>query len=65
MFIFNVEYAGKVHVPVDEQHNRIVGGRPANRTQFPWQVAIIIDSATFCGGALIDNRTVLTAAHCV
>ena len=61
-FIY-VEYAGKVHVPVDDQH-RITGGQTASRGQFPWQVALIIDNAYFCGGSLISNLWVLTAAHC-
>jgi secreted trypsin-like serine protease len=65
MFVFNVENAGKVHVPLDKQHQRITGGSAADRGQFPWQAAIIIDSTYFCGGSLISNRIVLTAAHCV
>jgi len=59
------EYAGKVHVPVDEQHQRITGGSTAVPGQFPWQAALIIDYSLFCGGCLISNTTVLTAAHCV
>jgi secreted trypsin-like serine protease len=41
-----------------------VGGAAATRGQFPWQVAIHIDSAYLCGGSLILNDWVLTAAHC-
>jgi hypothetical protein len=36
----------------------------AYRGQFPWQVAIAIDDASFCSGSLISNLWVLTAAHC-
>ena len=57
-------FAGKVHVPLKEQANRITGGSPAARGQFPWQVALIINGASFCGGSLIIDRWVLTAAHC-
>ena len=64
MFVFNVENAGKVLVPLDKQHQRITGGSAASHGQFPWQAAIIIDSNYFCGGSLISNRIVLTAAHC-
>jgi secreted trypsin-like serine protease len=54
-----------VHVPVDEQHHRIAGGSAASRGQFPWQAAIIIDNIYFCGGSLISDKNVLTAASCV
>jgi len=51
-------------VLINEQANRITGGSPANRGQFPWQVALIVDVAWFCGGSLISSLWVLTAAHC-
>jgi len=49
--------------PAKEQ-DRIVGGVEAQEHQWPWQVALFIDDAWFCGGALISENWVLTAAHC-
>jgi trypsin len=43
---------------------RIVGGQPAPITAFPWQVSLDLGNA-FCGGALISDTWILTAAHCV
>jgi secreted trypsin-like serine protease len=43
---------------------QIVGGALASRGQFPWQVSIHIDNSYLCGGSLIRNNWVLTAAHC-
>jgi secreted trypsin-like serine protease len=60
----DAEFAGKVHVPLDEAHQRITGGTTASRGQFPWQVALIIDDTWFCGGSVISSEWVLTAAHC-
>ncbi|WP_168801532.1 serine protease [Glycomyces buryatensis] len=45
----------------------IVGGSPAAEGQFPWQVALADasdPSYNYCGGSLIAEDVVLTAAHC-
>ncbi|XP_050313395.1 brachyurin-like [Anthonomus grandis grandis] len=45
--------------------SRIVNGQVAARHQFPYQVALIINNGGFCGGSIISQRCVLTAAHCI
>lgn len=44
---------------------RIVGGRPINIRQVPWQVALYDNGYFICGGSIISADWVLTAAHCV
>ncbi|XP_045128810.1 proclotting enzyme-like isoform X7 [Portunus trituberculatus] len=45
---------------------RIVGGKPADPKEWPWIAALLRNGATqFCGGTLITNQHVLTAAHCI
>lgn len=44
---------------------RIVGGVEAPRNGFPYQVALIINNSGFCGGSIISDQYVLTAAPCV
>lgn len=47
-------------------NRRIVGGRRACITQFPWHVSIGKRgyAGTFCGGTMIADDVLLTAAHC-
>merc|ERR1711962_1745049 len=48
--------------------SKIVGGKPADKHEYPWMVALVYrghnDKGPFCGGSLITERHVLTAAHC-
>ncbi|KAH0591838.1 hypothetical protein MHUMG1_10404 [Metarhizium humberi] len=42
----------------------IVGGEAAKDGEFPFLVTITDAGKHMCGGSLLDNTTVLTAAHC-
>ncbi|XP_047482981.1 venom serine protease 34-like [Penaeus chinensis] len=45
---------------------RVVGGENASLHEFPWQALVILpNDNSFCGGALINERFVLTVAHCL
>ncbi|XP_076042642.1 chymotrypsin BI-like isoform X2 [Oratosquilla oratoria] len=55
--------AGSVAASV-EAETRIVGGTEATPHAFPWQVALFLDETSFCGGSLISDEWILTAAHC-
>ena len=45
---------------------RIVGGVAVEKHMYPWQVGLVRfgNSRPFCGGTLIGERHVMTAAHC-
>ena len=51
--------------------NRIVGGVPATKGQFPHQVSLQWGMSPsnglqhFCGGSIISETWVLTAGHCI
>jgi len=49
----------------EELHgDRIVGGTSASPAEYPWQVSLLFRGQHMCGGTLISDRHVVTAAHC-
>uniref|UniRef100_I3JIS6 Peptidase S1 domain-containing protein n=1 Tax=Oreochromis niloticus TaxID=8128 RepID=I3JIS6_ORENI len=45
------------------KHGRIVGGQDASPGSWPWQAGLSIFGSFSCGGSLITDQWVLTAAH--
>lgn len=43
----------------------IVGGEKVDIEQYPHQVALLWGGSYFCGGFIINDCWVVTAAHCV
>ncbi|OCT67735.1 coagulation factor IX [Xenopus laevis] len=44
---------------------RVVGGTNSLKGEFPWQVHLVNkDNIGFCGGSIINEKWIVTAAHC-
>ncbi|KZS06179.1 Clotting factor B [Daphnia magna] len=48
-----------------KDEHRIVGGRPTEAYDYPWMAGLLFKGALYCGATLINDRYVVTAAHCV
>lgn len=57
----NIEHATEI-----DMETRIIGGEDAKLGQFPYQVSLrnALNRQHFCGGSIISQRFILTAAHC-
>ncbi|XP_067910364.1 transmembrane protease serine 5-like [Heterodontus francisci] len=50
-----------------EKHDfsMIIGGQEAKQGSWPWQVTLYYNYNHVCGGSIIDQYWIITAAHCV
>ncbi|XP_068944372.1 kallikrein-14 [Petaurus breviceps papuanus] len=48
----------------ERNEDKIIGGQTCIPYSQPWQAALFINQNFHCGGVLLSNRWVLTAAHC-
>lgn len=57
----NLECGVRTQTPTQA---RIVGGGSSTSGSWPWQVALYKEGDYQCGGALINDKFILSAAHC-
>uniref|UniRef100_A0A8C4RPT4 Transmembrane serine protease 15 n=1 Tax=Erpetoichthys calabaricus TaxID=27687 RepID=A0A8C4RPT4_ERPCA len=62
LFYFSECGTRKVSMKSD---GRIVGGNNAKEGAWPWVVSLYFNGKHICGASLLNNRWLVTAAHCV
>lgn len=64
-----IDSIGNSDTKTDERNkraeSRVVGGKPSQPTDWPWMVAIYRDGMFHCGGIVLTQDWVISAAHCV
>merc|ERR1712236_48207 len=60
---------GRKQTGNQESGDYIINGQQADNNEYPWMVLLapkreIIDRDNYCGGSLISDQWILTAAHC-
>ena len=65
----NFKKGGMVMPRLVDDDSRIVGGTIATPGEFPYQISLQRSSGSSwsqsCGGSIYNEKTILTAAHCV
>ncbi|XP_027991290.2 transmembrane protease serine 11D, partial [Eptesicus fuscus] len=61
--MFNEECGAHPNL-ISLSEERVVGGTKAEEGDWPWQVSLQLNGVHHCGGILISNTWILTAAHC-
>ncbi|XP_037080009.1 CUB and peptidase domain-containing protein 2-like isoform X1 [Pollicipes pollicipes] len=58
--------SGSCSCGVANRASRVVGGVETEVNEYPWQAGLVSPGGTrtWCGGSLINDRYVVTAAHC-
>lgn len=51
--------------PIEIRMPRVIGGDETDPGEFPWAASIKLNGQPICGGSLIGQSWILTAAHCV
>ena len=47
------------------QAGRVIAGDDAKKGAWPWQILMLYNGRTMCGGSLVAPNWVVTAAHCI
>lgn len=62
---FSETVSKKVSSKKKRAQGRVVGGRPSMPAAWPWMAALYRNGMFHCGGVIVTQHWVVSAAHCV
>ena len=74
LFLFSLFLINNIQVKVNGStcgqpafkplNSRVINGVDAANNSYPWMAALFINYVFFCGGSIVSDNVILTAAHC-
>lgn len=71
LVLMSALFLNSMFAEADPVTPKIINGQPVNVSTVPWQIAMVFAdtaddyNAQFCGGSILSENWVVTAAHCV
>ncbi|XP_030752524.1 transmembrane protease serine 9-like [Sitophilus oryzae] len=64
LVLFQIYFSLATPLNLEQNRYTIVGGENASILDYPYQVEVLYSNSHSCGGSILNNKFILSAAHC-